>query len=296
MALAKAKDALDVSAFPPGKVKRSRRHVCLACIFDIFTRQLKLAPRTAYLEIRKHVPSVEELTGGKPARPYFDAEGRFPRCPYCDATKGKLALFEVIRIDANRSTIAERKKLLGALPKAEGLFEVVETKTTRQSVLFQWLDELGRRFDFDSSGWQMDVARVYLERLDTKTDWAAVFDGVRQVRRSRRLEEGWERQGDRLYLAPALYDEVLLVQYFVSRSHKSGGETFEGRLTLRDLMRRLRYSGFLDEHEIEGEDPLEVLEKLVEALDPGGSSVKLLYVIDRRDFLAKTKSVYERYA
>jgi len=37
---------LDLSEFPAGTVTEFTTLVCLACIFDIFTKQLGLAPRT----------------------------------------------------------------------------------------------------------------------------------------------------------------------------------------------------------------------------------------------------------
>jgi len=41
---------LDLSQFPPGTITEYTTFVCLACIFDIFTKQLRLAPRTAFSE------------------------------------------------------------------------------------------------------------------------------------------------------------------------------------------------------------------------------------------------------
>ena len=45
-----SKPELDFSSFPPGIVTEYTTLVCLACIFDIFTKQFGLAPRSAYLE------------------------------------------------------------------------------------------------------------------------------------------------------------------------------------------------------------------------------------------------------
>src|SRR6185369_4786182 len=53
---------LDFSDFPPGTVTDYTTLVCLACIFDIFTRQIGLAPRSAYSEIKRYSPTIEELT------------------------------------------------------------------------------------------------------------------------------------------------------------------------------------------------------------------------------------------
>jgi hypothetical protein len=115
------------------------------------------------------------------------------------------------------------------------------------------------------------------------------------VRRSQRLEEGWERDGNRLFLAPPLYNDALLVQYLASRSHKHGGRTLDGRLTLVELVRRMRWSGHLGAQGITERDQYEVLEKLVEHLS-GDGAVKLYYLVDRRDLLDKVKTVYARYA
>ena len=172
----------------------------------------------------------------------------------------------------------------------------METKSDRRALLFEWLDTLGRNLDFEDDRWLIEAARGLLERIEPKTNWSEIFEGLRAVRRSQRLEEGWERDADRLFLAPTLYNDVLLVQYLVSRSHKHGGRTFEGRLTLVELVRRMRYSGHLDAQGITERDQFEVLEKLVEHLTGGEGAVKLHYVVDRRDVLDKVKTVYTRYA
>jgi hypothetical protein len=188
---------------------------------------------------------------------------------------------------------------------------------------------------------------MYLERREPKTNWDEAFDELRAVRRSSRLIEGWERDGARLFLAPRLYSEAVLIQYLVSRSQSHGGMTVEGRLTLMELIRRLRYSGYLDEIRVTEREPGEVFEKLIDHLasthewgygtahgreqvtagakkakpkkaaktsakkssksrkgklqqpEPDvllSEPVKLHYVVDRRDFLEKVKSVYAAYA
>jgi hypothetical protein len=63
-----------------------------------------------------------------------------------------------------------------------------------------------------------------------------------------------------------------------------------------ELIRRLRYSGYLEAQGISERDQFEILERLVEKLAAGSGTVKLHYVIDRRDFLEKVKTVYARYA
>ncbi|MDQ1612783.1 MAG: hypothetical protein QOG00_2714 [Pyrinomonadaceae bacterium] len=296
MATAQKKRELDFSDFPPGTVNTYMRLVCLACIFDLFTKQLGLAPRTAYSEIKRHAPTAEELTASEPARPYFDSEERHPRCPYCNAAKRWHARLDTYRIESGKSTDAPRRALVKSLPKAEDQFTMLESRSTKRDLFFAWLDALGRELDFTDDAWLITAARHMLERKEPKTDWAGIFENVRAVRRSQRLAEGWEHEGTRLYLSPPLYADALLIQYLVSRSQAHGGITFEGRLTLVELVRRLRYSGQLEAQGITERDQFDVLEQLIENLTGGATAAKLYFLVDRRDFLDKVKIVYSHYA
>ncbi len=340
------KRELDLKDFPPGTITEFTTLVCLACIFDIFTKQLGLAPRTAFSEVKRHTPTIEELTSRTATRPYFDSEEKSPHCPYCGSAKRWLARFDTYCIEGGKTTDAPRRALLKKLPKADEQFLVLEKKSDSRAVFFEWLDTLGQSLELDDESWLLDATRRYLERREPKTKWDEVFDELRAVRRSSRLSEGWERDSARLFLAPSLYSEALLIQYLVSRSHAHGGMTLEGRLTLMELIRRLRYSGYLDQIGITDREPGEVFEKLIDHLaathewstvrtgsgsdrvsavskkakkkkttkkaakKPSKSRkaaqpqpeviitepVKLHYLVDRRDFLGKVKSVYASYA
>ena len=138
-------------------------------------------------------------------------------------------------------------------------------------------------------------AKAFLERREPKTDWTEIFDNVRAVRPSARLAEGWDRDGSRLFLSPPLYNEALLVQYLVSRSHEHGGRTLEGRLTLMELIHRLRRGGYLTAHGITATDQFEILEKLLDEV-AGSGQLKVYFIVDRREFLEKVKTVYASYA
>jgi hypothetical protein len=295
MATAKKRE-LDLSAFPAGSVTEYSTLVCLACTFDIFTTQLGLAPRTAYSEIKKYTPTVAELTAANALPPFFDSEEKHPHCPYCNAVKRWHARFDTTRIEGEKITDAARRKLIKSLPQKDSQFQVVETKSDKRSSFFDWLDTLGRNLDMDDDAWLLESTRAYLTRSDRKTDWAEAFIGVRTVRRSQRLTDSWEREGGRLFLAADVYSEALMVQYLVSRSHAHGGRTFEGRLTLPELIRRLRYGGYLQAKEISSGDQFEILEQLIDKLSGGAAKVKLYHIVDRRDFIEKVKSVYARYA
>ncbi|HSS19097.1 MAG TPA: hypothetical protein VLL54_03420 [Pyrinomonadaceae bacterium] len=287
---------LDLSAFPPGSITEYTTLVCLACTFEIFTTQLGLAPRTAYSEIKKYSPTVAELTARKAVPPFFDSEEKHPHCPYCQAAKRWHASFDTTLIEGDKSTDAARRKLVKSLPKKDDQFQVIEAKSDKRKTFFDWLDTMDHNFDIDDDTWLSETARACLQRAAPQDDWEEIFNSVRKVRRSQRLEGGWEKDRDRLFLSPTLYSEVLVVQYLISRSHVHGGHTLEGRLTLHDLIRKLRYSGYLDAQNIPMGDQFEVLEQLIERVSGGANKVKLYYIVDRRDFLEKVKEVYARYA
>lgn len=162
---------LNLTAFPPGCVTEYTTLVCLACIFDIFTKQLGLAPRTAYSEIKRHAPSTEELTSPRAMRPYFDSDEKNPHCPYCNAAKRWLARFDTYRIEGGKTTDAARRALIKKLPLKDDQFLVLEKKSDARAVLFDWLDTLGQTLDFNDDAWLIDAARAFLERREPKQNW-----------------------------------------------------------------------------------------------------------------------------
>src|SRR6185503_17568922 len=158
--------------------------VCLSCTFDIFTRQIGLAPRTAYSEIKKYSPTVAELTAATASPPFFDSEEKKPRCPYCNSAARWHARFNTVRIEGDKATDVARRKLTKSLPQKDGQFQVIETKSDRRTSFFEWLDTLGHNLDLDDARWLLESTRAYLARREPKTDWPTVFDGVRTIRRS----------------------------------------------------------------------------------------------------------------
>ncbi|MDT7542870.1 MAG: hypothetical protein QOE33_2774 [Acidobacteriota bacterium] len=296
MATTAKKREIDLGDFPAGALSTYTRLVCLACIFDLFTKQMGLAPRTAYMEIKRYAPTAAELTATTPTRPFFDSHEKHPRCPYCDAAKRWHARLTLHRIEGSKLTDAPRRALIKSLPKSDDQFQISDAKSTRRMVFFEWLDALGQSLDFADESWLIIATRALFERNDPKADWAQAFEGARTVRRSHRLKEGWEREGSRLFLSPALYGDALLAQYLLSRSQAHGGVTLEGRLTLNELVRRLRYSGYLEARGVSEHDQFDVLEKLIDMLAGGEGAVKLHYILDRRDFLEKVKAVYSHYS
>ena len=290
-----SKREIDFSAFPPGTVTEYTTLVCLACIFDIFTKQFGLAPRSAYSEIKRYSPTVKELTSRLAVRPFFDSDEKHPRCPYCNSAKRWHSRIDTQAIEGGKTSDAARRALVKTLAKKGEQFAVLEIKSDRRGTFFDWLDTLRINLDLAEDSWLRDATKAFMERREPKTDWTEVFENVRAVRPSARLAEGWDRDGSRLFLSPPLYNEALLVQYLLSRAHEHGGRTLEGRLTLMELIHRLRRGGYLAAHGITATDQFEILEKLLDEM-AGSGQLKVYFIVDRREFLEKVKTVYASYA
>ena len=267
------------------------RGICLACVWEVFTRHLKMAPKTALGEIRRYTPSLNELNAAALARPYVALEDQPEPCPYCRSAAKWIARLPIYRIESGKATDALRRELVKSLAKKDDAFVVLEQKATQQHAFFEWLESISKQLDLDDPGWIREVSRHYLSRKEPKVDWPAEFERAHSIRRSRRLEEGREVDNGRLFLAPMLFDELLLVQYLVSRSHRAGGLTWEGRYTLPELFYRLRHSGYLRSAEVQAASPGDALEQLLVHLSGGAGGLRFYYIIDRRELLEGAKGL-----
>jgi hypothetical protein len=189
------------------------------------------------------------------------------------------------RIESGKATDTLRRELVKSLPKSGGQFAVLEQKATQQHAFFGWLEKISEGLDLDDPAWLRAVSLHYLARKEPKVDWRGLFAQAGSIRRSRHLETGWEMDAGRLFLAPVLFDELLLVHYLVSRSHRAGGLTLEGRYTLPELWRRLRNSGYLRIVGVHAANPSDALEELLIYLGGGQASARYYYILDRREFL-----------
>jgi len=279
--------SIDFSVLPAELITREYRDVCLACVLDVMTRHLGLPLAKAQLEVRRYVPSLEELRTKDLSRPFFLRAGESDPCPYCGAVAKWHARLTIFRIESTKSTDAQRRVLLKSLP--ESAFVVLEEKATQQDAFYQWVERISANLDLDDPRWLFDASRHYLARQEPKPDWDTLFVQVRSIRRSRRLETGHEIDQNRLFLAPFLFDELLLVQYLVSRAHRSGGLTLEGRYTLPELFTRLRKSGYLRAAGVEVRNPSDAFEQMLMHLGGGDTAQRFYYVVDRRDLLDRIK-------
>jgi hypothetical protein len=140
-------------------------------------------------------------------RPFFDSDEKHPRCPYCDAAKRWHARLDTHCIEGGKTTDIPRRKLFKTVEKKKDQFATIELKSDRRSAFFDWLDTLRIQLDLNDESWLLEATKSYLERKEPKQNWTEVFAGLRAVRPSSRLQDGWERDGSRLFLAPALYNE-----------------------------------------------------------------------------------------
>jgi hypothetical protein len=280
---------LDLSVLPSESVTREDRHVCLACVLDVMTRYLGLAIQKARAEVKKYAPSLEEVRARTLSRPFFSRTNESDPCPYCGSAPKWHARLTIYRIENTKSADARRREILKSL--REPAFSIIEEKATQQEAFFQWVERISAGIDLDDPRWLQDVSRYYLSRKEPKTEWGAHFSQVDSIRRSRRLETGWEVDQGRLFLAPLLFDELLLVQYLVSRAHRSGGLTLEGRYTLPELFARLRNSGYLRAAGVEAHNPSDAFEQLLTVLGGGETSLRFYYIVDRRDLQQRLKAL-----
>jgi hypothetical protein len=287
--LRRTTESLDLSALPSESVTREDRHVCLACVLDVMTRYLGLAIQKARTEIKKYVPSLEELRTRTLSRPFFTPANDTDPCPYCGSAPKWRARLTIYRIENTKSADSRRREILKSL--REPSFAIIEEKATQQEAFFQWVERISTGIDLDDSRWLQEVSRYYLSRKEPKTDWSAQFSQVHSIRRSRRFETGWEVDQGRLFLAPMVFDELLLVQYLVSRAHRSGGLTLEGRYTLPELFARLRNSGYLRASGVEAHNPSDAFEQLLTHLGGGDASLRFYYIVDRRDLQQRLKAL-----
>ena len=273
--------------FPHEMLREQSTWLCLACILDVFTRHLGMAADAAQKLIRAHKPSLEELTSGATVRPYFDEPAGDGNCPHCHSPAKWHARLRLYRVEGGKVTGSARRELVKSLPTSKGQYEFLDQKSTGRQAFFEWLEHAGKEFDFEEYHALLAATKLYLERREPAVDWDAEFDGVRSVRRSKELEDGWKKEDGWLFLAAMIFDEVLAIQYLLSRSQKSGGITFEGRKTVQELVSRLRQSGYLRHLGVQAYEPGDVLEQLLDHLSGGDAALKFHYILDRRDFLDK---------
>lgn len=288
------KPEISFDSIPRSAVSNTTLKICLKCAFGVFTKQLKLTPRTAYSELKKHVPEEVDITGAATSRPHFFEKPGVDHCPYCNGSKRWFAEFHAIRIDAHSSFEKERKKLWAALKKQPDRYALWSLERTQMQIFSEWLERLNRSLSFEDDHWLLEAAISHIKRSAPSNDWDTILSsGVRRVQLSRQVEDAWRYEDGWLYVSPGLYGDVIMVQHVISRSHQHGGRTFEGRLTFQELIRRLRRIGYFEAKGISANEPYEEFENAIGKLVDSGPGA-VYYAVDRKDYLDKLKSVYEK--
>ena len=276
----------------PSALRCERRiRICLKCGFDLMTKQMGLASRTAYSEMKKFIPEAVSFRA-EAQRPLFRGPEAAMPCPYCNAAKRWVATLRAIEIDRHRDLAKPVKQLLAAIKRKPDEYTIVKDTRTPVQVFSDWLERTSLGLNFEGEMWLRDAAIAYLQRCEPLSDWSGV-ENVRRILLSRRLEKGSERDGNRLYVALVPYGDVLVVQYLLGRTHLHGALTFEGRLTAFEFFHRLRRLGYLERRSLEADDPSSLLESAVAGLSEEGE-IKPYMIIDRSSYLKQLKTVYEK--
>src|SRR5579871_2313174 len=99
---------LDLSGFPAESVVKSEQSLCVACVWQTFTRAMNMTPKAALAEMKRYTPSLAELTSEAPVRPFFARPDSGP-CPYCGSPAKWHARIETHRIESGKATDALRR-------------------------------------------------------------------------------------------------------------------------------------------------------------------------------------------
>ena len=195
------KPEISFDTIPGSAVSRTTLKICLKCAFDVFTKQLKLSARTAYSELKKHVPEEADITGAATSRPHFFDEPGLDHCPYCNGTRRWFAVFHSIRIDSNASFEKERKKLWAALRKQAERYALWTPARTQMQIFSELLERLSRSMNFEDDRWLLEAAISHIKRTAPSNDWDTLLSsGVRRVQLSRQVEENWRYEDGWLYV------------------------------------------------------------------------------------------------
>lgn len=288
------KSEINFDSIPSSALSVTTLTICLKCAFDFFTKQLKLSAQKAYSELKKHIPEETDFTGASTSRPHFFLSEEITHCPYCNGPKQWFAQFLAYRIDAHPSFEKERKKLWTALKKEPDRFTLWKPERTSMQIFSEWLDRLNRTLDFEDDSWLLQIGLEQVKRAAPSNKWDEILaSGVRRIQISRQVEGDWSYEAGILYVSPPIYGDILMVQHLLSRSHLHGGRTFEGRLTLQELIWRLRRIGYLEARQIEAREPYEIFEQAVARLVDSGPAA-VYYAVDRSHYLEKLKTIYDK--
>ena len=180
--------------FLRNRVTSSERSLCVACVWQIFTRAMSLAPKTALAEMKRYTPTFEELTSAEAVRPFFRQDSR----------QATVSLLRIARqmAGAHRDPSHRKRQSHRCASAQPGEVAAQSGRSVRgvgaeghaAARVFRVAGEDQRE---PGSGRSSVAARrlaALLSRKEPKVNWQAEFAGVHSIRRSRRLGAEQERR------------------------------------------------------------------------------------------------------
>ena len=122
--------------------------VCAKCGFDLLTRQMGLATRTAYTEMRKFVPALSAFRANPP-RPGFLSNEKAPVCPYCGAPKRWITSIVALEFDAHSEIRKKTREFLAAAKKKTDEYFIAKDPRSPVQVFSDWLERASSSLNFE---------------------------------------------------------------------------------------------------------------------------------------------------
>jgi hypothetical protein len=290
-----SKPAINPSKIPKSATTETSLKICLKCAFDFFMNELNLSPGQTYSELLNHTPETTDFSGAATARPHFFDTKAFSACPFCNASKSWSAKFQSVRIYAHASFAEQRKKIWAKFEADAERFALYCPEQTRMEVFSAWLDELKQKVGFDNPFWWLETVTTSISFFKPSFDWDKIPGAeIHKVHFKSSLAEAWVYTDGILQISATVYGDALIVDHLIARSIANRKRAGERRLSLAELMTRLRRIGYLRIKGLALADDHQTFEQAVESL-VASSPLAVYYAVDRKEYLRRLKIIYKKY-
>lgn len=158
-----------------------------------------------------------------------------------------------------------------------------------------WLDELKQKIGFGNPSWWRETVIASTSFFKPSLDWdQAIEREINKVQFKSSLAKAWVYDDGVLQISATVYGDALLVGHLIARSIANSQGKGVSRISLPELMNRLRRIGYFQLRNIRSADDHEALEEAVESL-VASSPEAVYYAVDRKDYLRRLKIIYKRY-
>jgi hypothetical protein len=287
--------AAKLRKIPKSATSEMTLKICLKCAFDFFISELNVSPGGAYSELLNHTPEASDFSGAATIRPHFFDAGGSTSCPFCNAPKSWSAWFYALRIYAHPPFADERTKAWARLEKAKERFDLSSPEQTRMEIFSVWLDELKQKVGFGNPSWWRETITATLSFFRPSFDWDKVSAiEINKIQYKGSLAKAWTYTDGKLQISPTVYGDALVINHLIARSIPNRKRQGERRISLPELMNRLRRLGYLKLKGIRSADDHEAFEQAVESL-VASCPEAVYYAVDRKDYLRRLKIIYKKY-